>query len=183
MPMMIIRTKNNRNIHLQRLTKDDFKELSDYLQHLSRETKQRFGPHGFDEKSIMEVYCDSDRVTGYIARDAGTFAIVAYSILKIGFLEHDSFRLKSYGLVLDSKTDCTFAPSVADNWQGLGVGNCLFNFILSDLKATGIKRIILWGGVQCDNKRAINYYLKNGFTSLGQFEYNGLNLDMIFDIE
>jgi diamine N-acetyltransferase len=180
---MIIQTKNNRNILLQRLTTDDFEELLNYLQHLSQETKQRFGPHGFDEKSITEIYSESENVTGYIAREAETSAIIAYSILKIGFLEHDSFRLQSYGLIPWPETDSTFAPSVADEWQGQGIGNSLFKFILSDLKTKGIRRIILWGGVQCDNTRAVNYYLKNGFTILGQFEYNGLNYDMIFEIK
>jgi diamine N-acetyltransferase len=180
---MIIQTKDNRNVLLQKLTANDFEELSDFLLNLSQKSKKRFGPHSFDGKSIAEVYSDSARFKGYIARDAETLAIIAYSILKIGFLEHDSLRLRSYGLTLDSKTDCTFAPSVADSWQGIGIGNSLFSFIIADLKAIGIKRIILWGGVQCTNTRAVNYYLKNGFTTLGQFEYNGLNYDMICDIK
>jgi hypothetical protein len=43
-------------------------------------------------------------------------------------------------------------------------------------------RIILWGGVQVENKKAVGYYLKNGFSILGQFEYNGANYDMVLDI-
>jgi ribosomal protein S18 acetylase RimI-like enzyme len=90
--------------------------------------------------------------------------------------------LQSYGINPDSNTDCTFAPSVADEWQGIGIGNALFQFILTEIKELGIKRIILWGGVQADNDRAKNYYNKNGFKTLGQFEYNGLNYDMILNI-
>jgi len=107
---------------------------------------------------------------------------VAFSIIKRGYLEHDGYRLQSYGFVPDAITDCTFAPSVADHWQSLGVGNSLFHFLLADLKASGIKRIILWGGVQSDNQKAVNYYLKNGFIKLGQFEHNGLNDDMILEV-
>ena len=36
----------------------------------------------------------------------------------------------------------------------------MFLFILDDLKANGIKRVILWGGVQADNDKAVNFYLK-----------------------
>ena len=51
---------------------------------------------------------------------------------------------------------------------------------LSDLVTNKIERIILWGGVQMDNERAINYYKKIGFETIGQFTYNGENYDMIF---
>jgi ribosomal protein S18 acetylase RimI-like enzyme len=54
--------------------------------------------------------------------------------------------------------------------------------IVSDLSTTEIKRIILWGGVQMNNKIAVNYYNKNGFKTLGQFAYNGDNYDMIYEI-
>lgn len=84
--------------------------------------------------------------------------------------------------MLSNTSDCTFAPSVADAWQSCGVGNSLFQFILSSLKATEVKRIILWGGVQIDNEKAVNYYKKNAFKTLGQFYYNGENYDMVLDV-
>jgi diamine N-acetyltransferase len=179
---MIIQTKNNRQVLLRRLKSDDFDKLFDYLHHLGPETKKRFGPHMFDKKSIIDFYENAGKHRGYIAQDTGTLEIIAYSIIKIGYLEHDSSRLRSYGLTLDNKTDCAFAPSVADQWQSIGLGNSLFNFILSNLKTNKTKRIILWGGVQCDNYKAVNFYIKNGFRTLGQFEYNGLNYDMILEI-
>lgn len=168
---------------LRRLKPGDFDKLYEYLQHLSPDTKKRFGPHPFDKKSILDVYGNSDDHQGFIAQDTETLEIVAYSIVKTGFPEHDRFRLQSYGLTPDNKTDCTFAPSVADDWQSLGIGNSLFSFMLSGLKANETKRVILWGGVQYDNVKAVNFYLKNGFRILGQFEYNGLNQDMILDID
>lgn len=179
---MIIQAKNNRQVLVRKLTTDDIDKLSEYLQHLSPDTVKRFGPHGFDKQSVSALYQNPDEYSGYIAQDLETSAIIAYSIIKTGFLEHDRYRLQSYGLTLNHKTDCTFAPSVADDWQSQGVGNGLFQFILSDLKNRGIKRIILWGGVQSDNLKAVTYYLKNGFIKLGQFEYNGSNDDMIFEI-
>jgi len=179
---MIIRAKNNKSVLLRKLTSDDIEKLSYYLQNLGPDTIKRYGPHGFDKQSIIELYQNQDQYTGYIAEDSATSEIIAYSIIKTGYLEHDGYRLQSYGLIPDEITDCTFAPSVADQWQSQGVGNSLFHFMLSDLKSKGFRRIILWGGVQSSNQKAVNYYLKNGFIKLGQFEYNGQNDDMILEI-
>jgi GNAT superfamily N-acetyltransferase len=179
---MIITTKNNRQVILQRLSADNYDKLVDYFHRLSPDTVKRFGPHRFDKQSIIELYDHSADYKGYIAKYTETSQIVAYSIIKTGYLEHDYSRLQSYELIPDKTTDCTFAPSVADDWQSLGVGNSLFNFILSDLKADGIKRIILWGGVQSDNGKAVNYYIKNGFRIVGEFQYNGPNYDMILEL-
>jgi GNAT superfamily N-acetyltransferase len=179
---MITKTNNEKQVGLRKLTVDDYEQLFDYLQQLSFETKIRFGPHPFDKQSIINFYKNSDKHIGYVAHNISTEKIIAYSIIKIGYLEHDFARLQTYGINPDSNTDCTFAPSVADEWQGIGIGNALFQFILTEIKELGIKRIILWGGVQADNDRAKNYYNKNGFKTLGQFEYNGLNYDMILNI-
>jgi len=179
---MIFEAKNKSQVCLRRLHFNDHDNLFDYLQGLSDLTKSRFGPHGFDRQSIIDIYQKTTEYLGYIAEDILTKKIVAYSILKIGYLPHDRFRLESYGLSPNQQTDCTFAPSVADLWQGCGIGNALFQLILSDLQPKGIKRMFLWGGVQSNNEKAINFYLKIGFKRLGQFEYNGLNDDMILDM-
>ncbi len=178
---MQIEAKNNRQVFLRRLSTNDLDNLIDYLQNLSVETKKRFGPHNFDKQSVIEFY-DFNANLGYVAQTVDTKEIIAYSIIKIGYLEHDAIRLQSYGMTLDIITDCTFAPSVADLWQSCGIGNNLFRFILSDLTTMKIERIILWGGVQMDNEIAVNFYRKNGFKTIGQFAYNGDNYDMIYDI-
>ena len=179
---MIITAKNGREVCLRQLHPGDFDNLYDYLQNLSANTKHRFAPHEFDKQSILDLYKNPNEYLGYVAVDVLTNQIVAYSILKMGWLAHDLDRLQSYGLVPDAHSDCTFAPSVADQWQSCGVGNALFSLICSDLKARGIKQIILWAGVDSDNQKAINFYIKNGFRFLGQFEYNGRNDDMILEL-
>lgn len=181
MTRMQIETKNNRQVFLRRLNSNDLDNLLIYLQNLSTETKKRFGPHKFDRQSLVDFY-DSNKNLGYVANTTDSKEIIAYSIIKIGFLEHDRIRLESYGMLLDNKTDCTFAPSVADLWQSCGIGNHLFHFILSDIAIKKIERVILWGGVQIDNEKAVNYYKKNGFKILGQFAYNGENYDMIYNL-
>ncbi len=179
---MIIQAKNNKQVIVRRLNYDDFDKLVVYLSKLSPETVSRFGPHGFDKKSILNLYENCNKHKGYIAQDAETSEIIGYSIVKLGYLEHDGSRLQSYGITPDDNSDCTFAPSVADQWQSQGVGNSLYNFMLLDLKAKRFKRIILWGGVQSNNTRAVNYYSKHGFRKLGEFQHNGPNFDMVLEI-
>ncbi len=58
----------------------------------------------------------------------------------------------------------------------------MFDFMLGKLKAMGFRRIIPWGGVQSNNIVAVKYYQKLGFSTLGNFEYQGVNLDMIRDV-
>ena len=179
---MIIYSKNERQVFFRRLNSIDLDDLFVYLQNLSDETKRRFGPHRFDKQSIIDFYTPADLNSGYISCDLITNQIIAYFIIKHGYLEHDAVRLLSYGMVSDNKTDCTFAPSVADDWQSCGIGDQMFQFIISDLKATVIKRIILWGGVQVDNTKAVNFYRKNNFEILGKFTHNGENYDMYYEI-
>ncbi|MBK9735067.1 MAG: GNAT family N-acetyltransferase [Saprospiraceae bacterium] len=157
---MKIETTDNRQVYLRRLNSYDLDNLLHYLENLSMETKKRFGPHQFDKQSVIDFYDCLDIHWGYVAENIDTNEIVAYSIIKFGYLESDYNRFLSYGIKLDSKIDCEFAPSVADFWQSCGIGNKLFHFILADLKKTAAKRIVLWGGVQADNERAINYYKK-----------------------
>lgn len=179
---MIFITKNNREVELRKLSAEDLEDLAAYLQNLSQETKSRFGPHGFELEALKQVFLDSNDFLGFIAAEMSTGKIIAYSIVKKGILEHDRYRLESYGLQLDSVADCTFAPSVADDWQSKGVGKALYNFIINDLKSKGFRRIILWGGVQAGNEKAHEFYKKIGFATLGQFEHNGWNLDMVKEI-
>ena len=178
---MIIELKNHQEFLLRKLVLKDLARLVNYLDQLSFETKSRFGPHPFDTNSIVGFY-ENPGHTGYIAEDPETSTIIAYSIIKIGYLEHDSSRLQSYGLVLNNDTDCTFAPSIADQWQSLGLGNSLFQFILDEIKNRQIRRIILWGGVQANNIKAVNYYKRNGFRLIGKFQHNGENYDIIFEV-
>jgi diamine N-acetyltransferase len=179
---VIIHTKNSKQVLISTLGSNDLEGLLSYLANLSAETRKHFGPHPFDKAAVIDFYSNSESHQGFVAVDTATGVIIAYALIKTGYLHHDSARLQAYGIQLSSQTDCTFAPSVADAWQGFGIGHNLLHFIITMLKPQGFKRIILWGGVQADNTNAVNYYTKNGFTTLGQFDYNGLNYDMIFDI-
>jgi GNAT superfamily N-acetyltransferase len=173
---------NEDHILFRRGTADDLENLLLYLHQLSPDTRKRFGPHQFDLDTLSQLYEKSSAHLGFIAVEENTGKIIAYAILKKGYLEHDRQRLDAYGLQPDHLRDCTYAPSVADDFQGQGLGTTLFKYILSDAEKMNFRRIILWGGVQADNKRAVRYYLNNGFTILGEFQYNGNNFDMVYNL-
>lgn len=159
-----------------------FDKLISYFNQLGPESKSRFGPHPFTRESISELAGNPEKYSMYVAVNSIDNSIVAYSIIQFGWLEFDTPRLLTYGLT-PSKRDCTFAPSVSDNWQSRGIGSDFFHFILADLKTTyEIKRMILWGGVKSSNIKALGFYNKHGFTTLGEFEQNGSNFDMILDL-
>lgn len=176
---MLIELKNNKQLLVRLLTGTDHDKLTHYLLQLSPETKKRFEPHPFDKAAVSHFYQGNPFNHGYIAEDTSDGSIAAYAIIRLGYLEHDGDRLRSFGFIPGHFTDATYAPSVADYCQGLGIGYHLLQFIEKELKIMGRKRIILWGGVQQGNEKAISHYLKNGFTVLGEFQYNGPNYDMV----
>jgi diamine N-acetyltransferase len=180
---MIIYLKNGLPVNIRLIKHSDEIKLLHYFSGLSPQTKTYFGPHAFDEETVSLICHDfSNEYIRVVAETEGRQSIIAYAIIKNGFLQHDAARLMAYGLQLNTSADCTFAPSVADEWQSAGVGAAMLNFIIPMLQQQNKQRIILWGGVQCSNEKAIAFYKKYAFTILGSFEYNGMNYDMIKDI-
>jgi len=143
-----MKAKDGTQILLSKFTISEANNLSIYLNHLSPESKQRFGPHPYDVDSIYTLFNQSDTYVGYIAQEKTQGKIISYSVIKHGYLEHDKLRLESYGLELDKDSDCTFAPSVSDEYQNKGIGKLMFDYIIDDLQTINKKRIILWG-VRC----------------------------------
>lgn len=171
-----------QNIHFLPFDPEWIDHLIDYLNNLSLETQKRFGPHAFTRQAVLEKYNNPSQFKLYLSINKGNEEIIAYTIVKLGWLDFDRTRLSSYGLHQE-KHDCTVAPSVADQWQGRGIGSVFFNFLVDQLITEfKIRRIILWGGVQADNNKAIGFYKKLGFRKLGEFNHNGKNFDMILEL-
>ena len=178
---MTVYTKQNKPVLLRRYTGDDFEHLLIYLHHLSPNTAKRFQPHPFHKEDVIRFHNDQEH-EAWIAVDPISQKIIAYTVLKKGYLQHDYPRLQQYGVNISYNECYTIAPSVTDEWQSAGVGQLLFDYVLSEIKTRNAKQIIVWGGVQIDNIKAIRFYQKNGFRSLGHFQYNGLNEDMLLPL-
>lgn len=179
---MDVAIPNRGNISFYKPGVADLADVFEYFQALSEETKKRFAPHAFDQETIRAILSETDEYTTYVGKHTPDPSVIAYTIVKKGYLEHDRPRLESWGFIPDRLKVCAIAPSVADKWQGCGLGADMFRFILEDLKASGFQRIFLWGGVQAANERAVRFYLRNGFQILGEFEYYGPNYDMMLEI-
>ena len=114
-----------------------------------------------------------------MAHDEGK-NIVAYMLVRQGMIEWDLNRYTTRNQSYDHTTSVTFAPSVADAWQSTGLGSLMNNLIEEDLKEKNIKNIILWGGVQATNEKAIHYYKKIGYQFIASFWHDGKdNHDMV----
>ncbi|NJO92424.1 MAG: GNAT family N-acetyltransferase [Chloroflexia bacterium] len=174
---------DEQNIILRSFKIGDKENLLRYFNKLSDQSKKRFGPHPFTLEAIDEKYLDSLNYRMFVAYNAYNDEIIAYTIVKFGWVEFDTGRLQSYGLSPETK-DVTIAPSVADDWQSKGLGGKFFSYVLECLKAEHeVTRLILWGGVQSDNEKAVRLYKKFNFRFLGEFEHHGMNMDMVLKLK
>lgn len=165
--------------HYRSINATDFDALSQYFELLSEETRSYYAPHSFDMKTVSQICLG--QFEGYQAFIAtNDHEIQAYMVIKKGFTEGERYRFPQYQIAYDSEEDHLLAPSVADACQSQGLGSQLLAFVESQLKKLDVKRLVLWGGVQQRNHRAVRYYEKNGFIRVGSFHHDGLdNIDMV----
>lgn len=166
----------------------DVQILGDYFLNLSAETKRRYGPHPFDRETAERLCAMTDPTDTLrmVAIDStgASQRVIAYFILILGIRQDDAARYDKLGIPLHSQTDCTLAPSVADEFQVKGLGSVLMTRLVENAKSLGRTRMVLWGGTQATNDRAIHFYHKHGFRAVGEFQeppgFN--NYDMILDL-
>jgi GNAT superfamily N-acetyltransferase len=168
------------------LRADDAARLWDYFGRLSAQTRSRYGPHPFDEATANEICATLDhsallRLVATVLDDGGE-RIIAYTLLQMGVREDDEQRYAGLGIPLDPHTDCTLAPSVADEHQNQGIGGEMMRHILQVAPRMGRRRIVLWAGVQATNDRAVHFYTRSGFRKVGEFFTDKNNYDMILDL-
>ncbi|MFN8375195.1 MAG: GNAT family N-acetyltransferase [Anaerolineae bacterium] len=156
--------------------------LGRYFEGLSAETRRRYGPHPLtaDEANNLCATIDLQAALRFVALLPGAAPqIVAYFIVLMGVRERDAARYADYGIKLDGAQDCTFAPSVADAYQSRGLGSLLMPHVVDVARRLGRRSLVLWGGVQATNARAIGFYRKFGFEHVGDFQTDIPNHDMI----
>jgi GNAT superfamily N-acetyltransferase len=182
----MIRLPSGQEFLIRPLRADDAGRFWEYLRCLSEQTRARYGPHRFDERTADEICAKLDH--GALLRlvatvpGAGGERIIAYLLLKMGVREDDQRRYEELGIPLNPDTDCTFAPSVADDYQNQGIGSRMLRHIIQVAPKLGRRRIVLWGGVQATNDRAVHYYSRWGFRKVGEFTTDKNNYDMILDL-
>lgn len=178
---MMYSLKDKRSVEVRLLAHGDNENLFDYFQKLSTESRSRFGPHLFD-RSTIDAICSgiNPDILRYIAIDDSSKQIVAYMLVKQGMIGWDKDRYASRNQSYDHATSVTFAPSVADAWQSSGLGSLMNDLIEDDLDKRKIQNIILWGGVQATNQKAVNFYKKLGYQFIASFWQDEKdNFDMV----
>jgi ribosomal protein S18 acetylase RimI-like enzyme len=181
---MTISLRNNKTATIRQINHHDREAIYNYLQKLSVESRSRFGPHPFDRTTIDSIIDQPDHsIQRYVALDDLTGDIVAYMLIRQGMIEFDIPRYAARNQLFDHAKTVTFAPSVADAWQSTGLGAAMTSSIEADLSDRGIKTIILWGGVQATNTKAVNFYKKLGYRFIASFWHDEKdNHDMVKDL-
>lgn len=172
---------NKQFLQMRLLKFDDSERLLKYFDGLSELTKSRFAPHGFESQSIENICEDigKDTCFRFVALEVDPEQIVGYFIAQNAISENDRNRFLQNKITLNSEECCSIAPSIADNYHGLGVAKALFEFMCGHLKEQQKQHLILLGGVQKENRQAISFYQKMGFSEAGEFDRHGVfNLNM-----
>ncbi|MFD1831266.1 GNAT family N-acetyltransferase [Streptomyces desertarenae] len=167
------------------LTSADVDHLAAFLEGLSAESRRLSTFDGYDLGAAREL-CDA--VARYdklrlVLEEVPSGRVVGLLEFSLDLHPSDIARYRRAGIRLTA-TDCRFGPTLADDYQGRGVGTQVFPLIADVARRFGKRRIILWGGVLTDNPRAIHYYEKQGFRTVGPFAgADGTQaLDMILDL-
>jgi diamine N-acetyltransferase len=182
----VVTLSSGEQVTIRPLRSEDSVRFGKYVLNLSAETRARYGPHPFDQATADAICATLDpndilRMVATVPRD-GEERIVAYMLLKMGVLEGDQQRYEQLGIPLDPDTDCTLAPSVADDYQNQGLGSLMLRHILQVAATLGRARMVLWYGVQATNERAVHFYTKSGFRKVGEFFTDKNNFDMILNL-
>ena len=168
------------------LKQGDAALLAGYFRALSADTRKRFAPHAFT-KEQAEIICakiDYGKVIQLfgLTDNVQQPQILAYFILRLDLNDDDDKRYRARGMNLDRMSVCSIAPSVVDDYQGRGLGAVLMARSLALARRLDRRQIILQGGVQAENSRAIRFYEKCGFHMVGSFSTTVENYDMIVDL-
>lgn len=156
-----------------------------FLQELSEETSRRFQPHPLTI-AAAEALCrnlDYEKTLRMLAVNRN-LKVVGYFVLEFVFPNDERERYQRYGIELSNEKDCRLAPVVADKYQNTGIGSTLMARTIEISKLLDRRNIVLNGGTQATNERAIHFYEKFGFQKIGEFEESNINnYDMILPLK
>ncbi|MDW3195215.1 MAG: GNAT family N-acetyltransferase [Cytophagales bacterium] len=166
-------------MNCQPIHRNDLPQLIQYFDSLSEKTRSFYGPHPFDEPTLRAL-CDGSYESFKAFVVTEQTSIIGYTVIKQGYSEGELYRYPNYDIIMDSTNHFLYAPSISDAHQSKGIGSIMLAYIENYLQPQAATHLVLWGGVQARNQRAIRYYEKNGFFKLGEFHYDGLdNWDMV----
>jgi RimJ/RimL family protein N-acetyltransferase len=130
-----------QRIVFRTITKNDVKDLYEFLGTLSDDAKKFFRPHQFD-KNTIELICRSTEDHYFVLKKENK--IIGYSMLRLF-----GYNTPSIGLC------------IGNGYEHKGYGQLMLKKTLQKAEQLGYQDVILT--IQKENVRAWNLYLKNGF--------------------
>jgi GNAT superfamily N-acetyltransferase len=173
----------SEGVVLRSLRADDTDRLAAYFEALTPATTTRFQPHPLTREQAG-ILCGAvdGAVDGaesvlrlVLEHDNG---VIGYFILELTVRSDDAARYAAQGITLEAGRDLLFAPSVADAWQDRGLSSLALPHLIALARQAGARSLVLMGGTQATNARAIRFYEKFGFEHRGGYQTGVWNHDM-----
>jgi GNAT superfamily N-acetyltransferase len=163
----------------RKLEKADSPLLATYFPGLSKETQSRFGPHPLTAEHA-EKLCrlKQDSADRFVLLTESQDEIIGYFIVEYGDAPDEAKRYQAQGIDLNPKLDPTFAPSMADAYQNKSLASRVMPLVIDAVREKGARSLVLMGGTQESNHRAIAFYEKFGFKRYGGYQSDVYNHDM-----
>jgi GNAT superfamily N-acetyltransferase len=162
---------------LRRLAACDAPALFEFFESLGPASKRRFQPHPLTSEAARDLCVSSPSSTlRWVVAEHGV--IVAYFILDAQVSPHEVGRYRDHGIELEAGKDFMFAPAVTDRLQNEGMASEAMPHLLALARAAGARSLVLMGGTQATNPRAIAFYEKFSFKRCGGYQTEVFNHDM-----
>jgi GNAT superfamily N-acetyltransferase len=175
LPIVITQVQNT--FTLRTLSAQDSSALAEYFERLSDESRKRFQPHPLTREHAAYLSALAhDTATRFVLLSGDS--IIGYFILESEMSVHEAGRYAAHGIELTSERDILFAPSILDEYQNHGLASLVMPKLLEWAKERHAKSLVLMGGTQETNGRAIAFYEKFGFQKHGGYHTEMFNHDM-----
>lgn len=164
--------RQGRHCLIRPLRPQDGPALTQLLTGLSPASRSQFGPHPLDAATAHHL-CQHRQPERWmhLVMLAPDGQMLAYLVLRMYLEWYEVERFAGYSLDLAEVPVASLAPVVAEGHQEQGHGSQMLRYGIELCRALDYQAILLMGGVQMANQRAVRFYLKGGFRRLGGFEY------------
>lgn len=149
-------------IEFRALRSDDYRKLTEFFLSLSDQTigwQNHFGKVNDLPRAQIIALEETKKPTSQYAAISVEFGLTDV-IVAYGWLD--------LGNKLEQRFTCSLGLVVTDSFQGKGIGKQLCEYMISEARKLGMRKI--WLLCYTDNARAFQLYRKLGFTVEGLFQ-------------
>lgn len=178
-PILITIQGQTMPLGFREIAPTDSERLGAFFSGLSAETRRRFGPHPLTAEYAQQLCArTTDSAQRFILLTDDETLVIGYFILDYAVSADHKQRYAAHGIDLQDGLDPVFAPCIADAFQGSGYASLVMPLIIRAAQARHARSLVLMGGTQATNARAIHFYEKFGFVRHGGYQTDVFNHDM-----